>query len=114
MKEHTVRGHFWIVRGLIPIVWSARCNQYDPDKIIGTYNLYSNTVLDYVVDMKLIFESTFESITRKHGRKRMVRLYEYLDGRPIGSYYWHERKEIKMDLRLLARRIRAGGYPVRE
>ena len=114
MKEHTARGHWHIVRGLIPIIFGARANEYDPDKLIGTYGLQGNTVLDYVVDLKMIFESTFEAITRKHGTKRMVRLYDYLDGRPITSYWWWQRKELKIDLRHISKRIRAGGYAVKE
>mgnify|MGYP001584058866 CR=1 FL=1 len=114
MKEHTPRGHYFIVRGLIPIVFGAKANQYDPDRLLGTYSINGNTILDYVVDLRIIFERHFIISKKIHGDKRAERLREYLDGRPITSYYWHQRKELRQDLKSIGRRIRIGGYPVKE
>lgn len=110
MKVQSVRGHFYTICGLIPVIEGAKALPVEQSTDGFDINRFDTFV--YVIDLKIIFSRYHKLVRDKHGEKRASRLADYLHGRPKGSFLWAERREIETDLRALCRKVRKGGYDV--
>jgi hypothetical protein len=64
-------------------------------------------LLRHGIDMKSLLTRTLKEISDKHGEKRALRFLDYIKGRRISTYSWHQRKAVLEDKDNLLDRINA-------
>ena len=81
----------------------------DPnDELPEREQLYINRdrLLRFALDMKYMLSAHYCEIKEYHGEKRAYRLIDYLQGKPLSEYSWHQRQEVIADTKALQYKIR--------